>query len=196
MIFLILAPFGAFATLMLVTSASLSLFAGAGVAAATIAYDVWRGGSVKILAMGSLILFSALGCYITFVDSSWSSPTIRLAVDSGVLAIALLSIAARFPFTLQYAREVVDAETTRLPGFMQANYIITGAWTAAFLLMVITNVAMIYLPGLPLWAGLAIALAARNSAALFTKWYPKHRRAMAARENVSQELSRGMISAS
>ena len=184
MIFLILAPFGAFAALMLVTSAAISLFASAGVAAATIAYDLSRGGSVKILAMGSVILFSALGCYITFVDSSWSSPTVRLAVDSGVLAIALLSIVARFPFTLQYALEVVDAETRTLPGFTQANYIITWAWTAAFLLMVIINVAMIYLPGLPLWAGLAIALVARNGAALFTKWYPKHRRAKAAKESL------------
>ncbi len=196
MIFLILAPFGAFAGLMLVTSSTVSLFASAGVAAATIAYDVARGGSVKILAIGSAILFSALGCYVTFIDSSWSSPAIRLAVDSGVLVIALLSIAARFPFTLQYAREVVDAETTRSPGFLQANYIITWAWTAAFLLMVIINVAMIYLPGLPLWAGLAIALAARNSAALFTKWYPRHRREKAAKQKLSQNLSRGMISAS
>jgi hypothetical protein len=47
--------------------------------------------------------------------------------------------------------------------------------------MVIANVAMIYVPGLPLWAGLVVALAARNSAALFTKWYPKHRLAMMAK---------------
>jgi hypothetical protein len=75
---------------------------------------------------------------------------------------------------------------------LQANYIITWAWTAAFLLMVITNLAMIYLPGLPLWVGLAIALAARNSAALFTKWYPRHRIEMAAR----QRLPNGAVSAS
>ena len=100
----------------------------------------------------------------------------RLAVDAGVLVMALLSIAIRFPFTLQYARESVDSETRKQPGFMHANYVITWAWTAAFLLMVLTNVLMIYLPGVPLWAGLAIALAARNGAAFFTKWYPKHRR--------------------
>ena len=41
--------------------------------------------------------------------------------------------------------------------------------------MVIANVLMIYVPGLPLWSGLAIAFAARNSAAVFTKWYPRHR---------------------
>jgi hypothetical protein len=177
MIFLILVPFATFTALMLLTSATVSLFAGAAVAAATIAYDLTRGGSLKMLAAGSLVLFSALGCYIAFVDSSWSSPAVRLAVDSGVLAIALTSIAIRFPFTLQYAREVVDAETMQLPGFMRANYIITWAWTAAFLLMLVANILMIYQPSLPLWVGLAIAFAARNSAAYFTKWYPKHRRA-------------------
>jgi hypothetical protein len=177
MIFLILVPFATFTALMLLTSATVSLFAGATVAAATIAYDLTRGGSLKMLAAGSLVLFSALGCYIAFVDSSWSSPAVRLAVDSGVLAIALTSIAIRFPFTLQYAREVVDAETMQLPGFMRANYIITWAWTAAFLLMLVANILMIYQPSLPLWVGVAIAFAARNSAAYFTKWYPKHRRA-------------------
>ncbi|SDR87353.1 hypothetical protein [Bradyrhizobium canariense] len=192
MVLLILAPFGAFAALMLVTSATVSLFAGAGVAAATIIYDVARGASIKMLAVGSLILFGALGGYIAFIDSSWSSPAVRLAVDGGVLAMALVSIAIRFPFTLQYAREIVDSETRKLPGFMHANYVITWAWTAAFVLMVLTNVLMIYLPSLPLWVGLAIALAARNGAALFTKWYPKHRREMAAK----QPLPGGVISAS
>jgi hypothetical protein len=176
-IFLILAPFAAFAGLTMVASAPTSLFAGAGVALATIAYDLARGGSLKILASGSVILFSGLGGYLIFIDSSWSTPLVRLAVDCGVLTIALASIALRYPFTLQYAREVVDAETTRLPGFMRTNYIISWAWTAAFLLMVIANALTIYLPSLPLWAGIAIALAARNSAAIFTKWYPKHRMA-------------------
>ena len=182
MIFLILAPFGAFAGLMLVASATVSLFAGAGVAAATIAYDVARGGSVKILATGSAILFIALGCYLTFIDSSWSTPSVRLAVDSGVLLIALVSILLRYPFTLQYAHEATDAETKKMPGYRRANYIISWAWTFAFLLMVIGNLLTMYIPGLPLWTGLAIALAARNSATLFTKWYPKYRLARLAKQ--------------
>jgi hypothetical protein len=43
--------------------------------------------------------------------------------------------------------------------------------------MMIANVLMIYVPGLPLWSGLAIAFAARNSAIYFTKWYPAYRKA-------------------
>jgi hypothetical protein len=58
-----------------------------------------------------------------------------------------------------------------------ANYIITWAWTGAFLAMMLANVLMIYGPGVPLWAGIAIVFAARNSAVYFTKWYPQYRKA-------------------
>jgi hypothetical protein len=177
MIFLILAPYGAFTLLMLVSSAAVSLFASAAVCLMVIAYDILRGRSIKVLGAGSAVLFAALGGYITLVDSSWSSSAVKLTVDCGVLAIALLSLAIRQPFTLQYAREVVDPETAVLPGFRRVNYMISAAWAAAFLLMMIANALMIYVPGLPLWSGIVIAFAARNTALYFTKWYPEYRRA-------------------
>jgi multisubunit Na+/H+ antiporter MnhG subunit len=176
-IFLILAPFAAFALLMLVSSAAVSLFTGAAIAAAIIGYEVSRGRSIKMLAVGAVIMFSSLGCYITLIDGDWSATEVRLAVDIGTLAIALASIALRFPFTLQYAREAVDAETLKMPGFLRANYIISWAWTGAFVLMLIANLLTIYIPSLPFWVGLAIGVAARNSAVYFTKWYPAYRRA-------------------
>jgi hypothetical protein len=67
---------------------------------------------------------------------------VRFAVDTGILLVSLAPIAARYPFTLQYALEVVDAETAKLPGFIRSNYVITGAWAAAMLLMMIGNAAM------------------------------------------------------
>jgi hypothetical protein len=57
------------------------------------------------------------------------------------------------------------------------NDILSTAWTVAFLLMMIANALMIYVPGLPLWSGIVIAFAARNTALYFTKWYPEYRRA-------------------
>jgi hypothetical protein len=176
-IFLILAPFGSFALLMLVTSAPVSLFTSAAICLAVIAYDLIRGRTIKMLGAGSVILFGGLGCYLTLVDPGLGSSAVKLTVDAGVFAISLSSIVFRFPFTLQYAREIVEPETAKLPGFMAANYIITWAWTGAFLAMMLANVLMIYSPGLPLWAGIAIAFAARNSAAYFTKWYPEYRKA-------------------
>ena len=179
--FLILAPYGAFTLLMLVSSPVLSLFAAAAICLMVIAYDVFRGRAIKMLGASSAILFGALGGYLILVDHGLSSSAVKLVVDCGLLAIALLSLAIRFPFTLQYAREVVDTQTAALPGFLTANYIITAAWTLAFLLMLMANVLMIYRPSLPFWSGLAIAFAARNTALYFTRWYPRYRLAKSAR---------------
>lgn len=176
-VFLILAPFGSFALLMLVTSTAISLFAAAAICLAVIAWDLVRGRSIKMLGAGSVVLFGALGFYITLIDPGMSSSAVKLAIDVGVLAISLTSLAIRSPFTLQYALEMVDAETAKLPGFIKANYIITWAWTLAFVAMMAGNILMLYLPSLPLWAGVAIVFAARNSAAYFTKWYPEYRKA-------------------
>lgn len=190
-IFLILAPYGAFTSLMLVAPAAVSLFAAAAVGMGVVALDVVRGRSIKMLGAGSVILFTALGCYLALVDTGLSTSAVKLTVDAGVLAISLASLAIRRPFTLQYAREMVDAETAQLPGFLNANYVITWAWTAAFLLMLMANLLMICVPGLPLWSGLAIAFAARNTAVYFTGWYPKHRR-----EKLAKQALGAMVSAS
>ena len=175
-IFLILVPYGAFATLMLLSSATVSLFAAAAICLAVIAYDIASGRSIKILGAGSAMLFAGLGFYITLVDAGWSTSAVKLAVDIGVLAISLLSILIGRPFTLQYAREIVDAKTLALPNFLQVNYILSAAWTLAFLLMVMANLLLIYLPGLPLWLGIVIVFAARNTALYFTRWYPEYLR--------------------
>lgn len=175
-IFLILAPYGAFAMLMLVTSAAVSLFAAAAICLAVIAFDIAHGRSIKILGAGSVVVFTAVGGYLALVDSGFSNSAIKFAVDAGIFLVSLGSIVMRVPFTLQYAREVVDTETAKLPGFLRANYIITWAWTGATLLMMVGNIALIYVPGLPLWSSLLIAFAARNSAIYFTKWYPEYQK--------------------
>jgi hypothetical protein len=175
-IFLILAPYGAFAFLMLVTSAAVSLFAAAGVCVAVIALDAVRGRSVKILGAGSAIVFVAVGGYLVGVNPSLSQSAVKFLVDTGMFVVAAGSMLLRHPFTLQYAVEAVPAETAGMPGFLRANYVITSVWTTAMLLMMLGNVAILYIPGLPIWTGLAIAFAARNSAVYFTKWYPAYRR--------------------
>ncbi len=175
-IFLILAPYAAFAMLMLVASAGISLFAAVAICLAVVAFDIARGRSIKILGVGSVAVFAAVGGYVDLVDPSLGNSAVKFAVDTGIFLVSLLSIVFRFPFTLQYAREVVDAETAKLPGFLRANYLITWAWTGAALLMMAGNIAMIYVPGLPLWSSLLVAFAARNGAVYFTKWYPEYRK--------------------
>ena len=176
-IFLILAPYGAFAFLMMVASAPVSLFTSAAVCLAVMAYDAWHTRSIKILGVGSVITFVATGVYVCLIDPALSASAVRFAVDTGIFLVTLFSILIRYPFTLQYALEVTDAETAKLPAFIRANYVITWAWAAAMLLMMIGNAAMIYVPWLPFWGGLIVAFAARNLAVYFTKWYPEHQKA-------------------
>ncbi|GLR98307.1 MULTISPECIES: hypothetical protein [Bradyrhizobium] len=173
-IFVILAPYGAFTFLMLVTSATSSVFAASAICLGTVAIDVARGRSVKILAAGSAIVFAAIGLYLTLIDPALGTLGVKLSVDVGIFVISLGSMLIRRPFTLQYALESVPTEAAAMPGFLRANYIITAAWTAAALLMTAANLVLLYAPGLPLWSSLAVAFAARNSAIYFTKWYPEH----------------------
>jgi hypothetical protein len=177
-IFLILAPYGAFALLMMLAPAAVSLFATVAICLATIAVERFvRGRSLKILPSGAVVTFAAVGSYVLLVDPAMSTSAVKFSVDVGMLLVILASIAIRRPFTLQYALEEVDAETAKLPGFIRANYIISWVWAASMVAMMVGNIALIYVPGLPIWSSLLVAFAARNSAVYFTKWYPEHRKA-------------------
>ncbi len=177
-IFLILAPYATFAVLMMLAPAAVALFTTAAVCLVTIAVErIVRCRSVKILPAGAVGIFSAIGAYLLLVDPGMSVSAVKFSVDAGMLLVILASIAIRRPFTLQYAREEVDAETARIPGFIRANYVISWVWAASMVAMMIGNVALIYVPRLPIWSSLLVAFAARNSAVYFTKWYPEHRKA-------------------
>lgn len=172
---LIMLPYVTYAALMLV-SPMLSVTVGAALCLAAVIVDLARGRSVKLLSAGSAIVFAGLACYRGLIDPAMSAAATQLAVDSGVFAIALGSILARFPFTLQYALEAQSADTVAMSGFRRTNYVITGVWALATALMIVANATMLYVPGLPIWTGLAVAFAARNSALYFTKWYPVYYR--------------------
>src|ERR671931_243561 len=70
-VFLILAPYGAFAALMLVTSAAISLFVSAGICLAVIAFDIWRGRSIKILGAGSVLTFAETAKLPGFIRANY-----------------------------------------------------------------------------------------------------------------------------
>lgn len=175
-LFLILAPYGAYTALMLLVPAAASLLAAAVISAAIIAIDVIHGRAIKLLNAGTIVWFSGVAGYLAFVDPTISTAAVKFIVDGGMFLISVGSILIRRPFTLQYAIEAVPAETASIPGFLRANYIITAAWAAATLLMMVGNAVVLYVPWLPFWTGLAVAFAARNCAVYFTRWYPQYQR--------------------
>src|SRR5438128_3885094 len=123
--FLIMSPFMTFAALSYVTSLTLSLAAAAAVAGALTLTDHLRGTSIKLLSLGPMLMFASFAGYFVLTDHEWSIRDIHLALDAGMLTIALGSIAAGRPFTLQYARERVDAATAQAPGFLRINFVLS-----------------------------------------------------------------------
>ena len=137
---------------------------------------------LKTLDAGNTVLFGVLALYKGFVQPSLPYSAVLIAVDGGLLAIAIGSLLLHEPFTLQYAREVVEPEIVAQPAFMTTNYILTWAWIGAFILMLVADILLIYWPSLPVWIGVAVAFAARNCAVYFTTWYSARRRAQFARQ--------------
>jgi hypothetical protein len=178
-ILLSFSPFIVFAVLMRLATVPVALLAGAAVALVLVAREIISGKSIKVLEAGTAVLFGALGVYVSLSPATWSVLGVRLAVDAGLLAIVVISIAIRLPFTLQYAREQVTPEIAATPIFLAINTTITWAWAAAFAVLVIADIIMLYVPEIPLWVGIALTVAALYGAIRFTRWYPEQMRARA-----------------
>jgi hypothetical protein len=177
-ILLAFAPFIVFAVVDRIATPSAGLIAGALVSAALLLRDiVTPGHAPKILEVGTFLLFGGLALYAIFGGALLSVIGVRLLVDSGLLLIVLGSMAVRQPFTLQYAREQVLAELWDSPSFIRTNYIITGVWALAFAVMVMAELALLYVPDLPPRAGIIAIVIALVGAVKFTSWYPERVRA-------------------
>jgi hypothetical protein len=170
------APFLVFVVLERIIGVSSGLIAAAIVAAILVARDVLMHKTIKVLDVGTLILFGTLAIYSRVAHPAWSVIAVRLRVDLGLLLIVLASIALRKPFTLQYAREEVAPEFWNLPDFVRTNYLITAVWAAAFAVMVAAEAALVYTPGMPQRLGITVTVLAIVAAVKFTSWYPDHRR--------------------
>ncbi len=112
------------------------------------------------------------GQYTLVAAPAWTVASVRLAVDGGLMAIVLVSLAIGRPFSLQYARERVAKEFWSSPLFMTANRRITWAWGGAFAVLVAADAAAEYAPGVPLWVEVVGSIAAFVGAFGFTVWYP------------------------
>ncbi|MEJ0090579.1 MAG: hypothetical protein WDM80_12665 [Limisphaerales bacterium] len=170
------APFLVFALVDRLVSPVAGLTSGALIAAALAVRDAMsRNRKVKVLEVGTLILFGALAIYALFGKMPASIIWARLCVDAGLLLIVLVSMAVRCPFTLQYAREG-NAETLWLePEFIRVNYVITAVWAAAFAVMVAADLVMFYMPNVPIRIGIWTTIIAIYAAVKFTSWYPNRK---------------------
>lgn len=129
---------------------------------------------LKTLDAGNTALFGALALYKGFVQPGLGYGMVLLAVDGGLLAIVILSLALRAPFTLQYAREQVAPDQWQAPAFLRANYVVTAVWMAALLIMTLADAAALLLPAISTTDAAVTGLVALALALTFSLRYPAH----------------------
>ncbi|MCM2503621.1 hypothetical protein NDN16_08020 [Aureimonas altamirensis] len=176
-ILLALAPFIAFAFVDRFLGSFEGLISGTVAAAVLLLRDVLAHRPLKILEIGTLILFAGLTLYVALSDVSLSVMAVRIMVDTGLLLIVLASILLRRPFTLQYAKEGVSPEVASSTEFLRTNYVISGAWAAAFAVIVVADILLFAAPSVSSHFGVWIIILALVGAVKFTAWYPKRARA-------------------
>jgi hypothetical protein len=98
--------------------------------------------------------------------------TLRFGSATGLVAIAVVSLAIGRPFTLQYARERVPEPVWALPVFHTTNRLITTVWAAAFAVLVAADAAAEYVAAIPIWVDVAASVAAFAAAVWFSRRYP------------------------
>jgi hypothetical protein len=169
-----LTPFIVFFLLMRWSTPLVALVGATAMSAVLMGRMALRGGTVKILEIGSLILFALLTLYTLVAQPAWSIAGVRLAVDGGIALIVLFSLAIRRPFTLQYAKESVPEQFWTHPIFIRTNNIISAVWAANFLISAGSDAVAIYFPAVPVSALVALVGAAFVAAIWFSTWYPAH----------------------
>lgn len=135
---------------------------------------VLRGRSLKLLDGGTIAIFVIVALIAAFLRPGLQPTWVWVATNAGLLAISVISLAIRRPFTLQYARDQVEPELWNSPVFLAVNDRITAVWAVAFAVMLFFQLAIITVPGMPALADYIGTIAPVFVALAFTGWYPVH----------------------
>lgn len=166
------APFIIFSILNGSVSLPLALGISAVISAALIIRSVMRGASLKILEVGSVVLFAGLAVYSGLFDAHVSLMAVKLCVNIGLLAIVLVSIVIGTPFTVQYAKAQVPREHWNSPGFLRVNYVMSAVWGLSFLLTALADLGEMYFASSTGALDTAVVIGSMIGAMKFTAWYP------------------------
>jgi hypothetical protein len=164
-------PFILFALLSRL-SADLALWVAFAAAFVVTIRDFVESPSLRLLDAGSFALFAALALVRGFLDPSLSLAAVRFIAEAFLFLVLGLSLLWKRPFSMAYAR--LDPREAAWPPhlFRKVNYLVSAAWTAAFLAMAVTDGAVAFEPRLPLYASIAVSVIALGLAVTFTLRYP------------------------
>jgi hypothetical protein len=164
-------PFILFAILSRL-SADLALWAAFAAAFVVTIRDFVESPSLRLLDAGSLLLFALLALGRGFLMPNLSLVAVRFIAEAYLFLLLGLPLAWKRPFSMAYAR--LDPREAQWPPdlFLKVNYLVSAAWTAAFLAMAAADGAVTFNPQLPLYASVGVSVIALGLAVTFTLRYP------------------------
>jgi hypothetical protein len=165
------APFILFAVVSRL-SADLALWVAFAAAFVVTIRDFVESPSLRLLDAGSLVLFALLALGRGFLDPNLSLALVRFIAEAFLFLLLALPLLWKRPFSMAYAR--LDPREAGWPPamFLRVNYLVSGAWTAAFLAMALADGAVAFDPQLPLYGSVAVSVIALGLAVTFTLRYP------------------------
>jgi hypothetical protein len=175
-------PYVAFFIVMRIGPVEAAMWAAFAVAVLLALHGRWRGRSAKLLEIGGVVLFGVLAVVTSVAHWNWNVTAVRLAVDLGLLAIVLISLAIGRPFTVQYARERVPEQQWQSPLFLSVNRRIAWVWAGAIAALVVAHAGVVATL-VPVWIDALVTILAFSYAASFTARYPARARRAAGVEN-------------
>jgi hypothetical protein len=127
-----------------------------------------------ILVWANLVLFGCALVAISVFEMAWFIPYMGILIYAVLAAVTLGSILAGVPFTLQYAREMMDKSLWMNPVFIRVNVLITGVGAGIFLVNLALNAGMLVTPGTIRGIVQVITYIVLVGGIVFTLWYPEH----------------------
>lgn len=148
-------------------SVSLALWLALATAFVFAVHTFVETGVLRLLDGTGVVLFGALALFDGFLEPGFSLTGLNLIVETGLLLMALWSLAIRRPFTAQYT-VVPDAQGAEVD---RANMILAAAWAAALTVMAGADAATTFIHRIsPGWMA-GVDLAALAGALTFTWQY-------------------------
>lgn len=152
-----------------------------------------RVHSLEIFGAMFFAVFVALGILGSRSLIDWLETWAGELTNCALTLFAIAGLVVRRPFTMAYARDVVDSEHWDVPLFRHINYVLTGVWAAAFGFSAMVGIYgdAVLDDGDNFWTGWILPLGAVFAATAITEFYPDYARAKSLQES-SPSIARAM----
>jgi hypothetical protein len=134
-------------------------------------FDLRKG---MILSWATLVLFGSLFIAVGILGMAWILPGMGMLIYAALALVTFGSILAKTPFTLQYAREMVDRALWENPVFIRVNILMTGVWGGVFAINLILSYLTFLSPQTLGWITSPLTYLVLIAGIVFTLSYPRH----------------------